>query len=167
MNLFYSKDCCPDLIGHADVGYLSDLHKARSQIGYVFICGGTTISWRYTKQSSVAASLNHAEIIAIHEASRECVCRVWVATTVAVVNSHADHGQKLKSGIKSLNHSTKRFSSSSSASSGAGADGLRPMSGMLGSDVGGFIGGGKGEDKRRQADESLRQVMYLSCWGQS
>ncbi|PHU12268.1 hypothetical protein BC332_19198 [Capsicum chinense] len=93
--------------------------------------------------------------------------RVWVATTVAVVNSHADHGQKLKSGIKSLNHSTKRFSSSSSASSGAGADGLRPMSGVLGSDIGGFIGGGKGEDKRRQADESLRQVMYLSCWGQS
>ncbi|KAM3237023.1 hypothetical protein P3L10_012052 [Capsicum annuum] len=69
MSLFYSKDCSPDLIGHTDVGYLSDPHKA--QIGYVFICGGTAISWRYTKQSIVATSSNHAEIIAIHEASRE------------------------------------------------------------------------------------------------
>ena len=56
MSLFYSKDCSLDLIGHADVGYLSDLHKARSQISYVFICGGTAISWRYTKQSIVATS---------------------------------------------------------------------------------------------------------------
>ncbi|KAF3626319.1 putative salicylate O-methyltransferase-like [Capsicum annuum] len=63
----------PNLIGHADVGYLSDPYKARSQIGYVFICGVTAISWRYTKQSIVATSSNHAEIIAIHEASRECI----------------------------------------------------------------------------------------------
>ncbi|KAF3672052.1 hypothetical protein FXO37_07714 [Capsicum annuum] len=76
MSLFYSKDCSPDLIGHADVGYLSDLHKARSQIGYVFICGGTAISWRYTKQSIVSTSSNHAEIIAIHKAIRECP--VWM-----------------------------------------------------------------------------------------
>ncbi|KAK4355875.1 hypothetical protein RND71_024846 [Anisodus tanguticus] len=88
--------------------------------------------------------------------------RVWVATTVAVVNGHSDHGQKLKSGIKSLHHGSKRFTSFS-----AGADGLRPMSGMLGSDIGEFIGSGKGEEKRKQADESLRKVMYLSCWGQS
>ncbi|PHU24389.1 Protein NRT1/ PTR FAMILY 1.1 [Capsicum chinense] len=72
MSLFYSKDCSPDLIGHADVGYLSDPHKARSQISYVFICGGTAISWRYIKQSIVATSSNHAEIIAIHKASQEC-----------------------------------------------------------------------------------------------
>ncbi|KAF3678305.1 hypothetical protein FXO37_04443 [Capsicum annuum] len=29
----------PDIIDHADVGYLSDPHKARSQTGYVFIFG--------------------------------------------------------------------------------------------------------------------------------
>ncbi|CAN4103380.1 unnamed protein product [Withania somnifera] len=90
--------------------------------------------------------------------------RVWVATTVAFVNSHADHGQKFKSGIQSI-RGTKHFSSSSS--SGADVDGLRSMSGLLGSDVGGFIGSGKGEEKRKQADDTLRQVMYLSCWGQS
>ncbi|KAM3337655.1 hypothetical protein P3S68_031980 [Capsicum galapagoense] len=82
MSLFHSKDCSPDLIGHTDVGYLSDPHKARSQIGYVFICGGTVISWRYTKQSIVATSSNHAEIIAIHEANRECV---WLRSIIHLI----------------------------------------------------------------------------------
>ncbi|KAM3285158.1 hypothetical protein P3S67_023957 [Capsicum chacoense] len=82
MSLFYSKDCSPYLIGHADVGYLSDPHKARSQIGYVFICGGTAISWRYTKQSIVATSSNYAEIIVVHEASRECV---WLRSMINLI----------------------------------------------------------------------------------
>ena len=82
MSLFYSKDCNPDLTDHADVGYLSDPHKARSQIGYVFLCGGTAISWRYTKQSIIATSSNHAEIIAIHEASRECV---WLRSMIHLI----------------------------------------------------------------------------------
>ncbi|XP_070007248.1 secreted RxLR effector protein 161-like [Nicotiana sylvestris] len=73
MGLFYGNNCSPNLVGYADAGYLSDPHKARSQINYVFTCGGTDISWRSTKQSIVATSSNHAEIIAIHEASRECV----------------------------------------------------------------------------------------------
>ena len=37
ISLFYSKDCSPDLIGHDDVGYLFDPHKAQSQVGYVFM----------------------------------------------------------------------------------------------------------------------------------
>ena len=56
MCLFYSVNCSPNLVGYADAGYLSDPHKARSQTGYVFICGGTAISWRTTKQSIVATS---------------------------------------------------------------------------------------------------------------
>ena len=49
MGLFYSANCSPNLVGYADAGYLSYPHKARSQTGYVFICGGTAISWRSTK----------------------------------------------------------------------------------------------------------------------
>ena len=61
------------MIGFADAGYLSDPHKARSQTGYVFTRGGTAISRRSQKQTLVATSSNHAEMIALHEATRECV----------------------------------------------------------------------------------------------
>ena len=73
MGLFYSNESKSELIGYADARYLSDPHKARPQIGYLFTCGDTAISWRSMKQTFVATSSNHAEIIAIHEASRECV----------------------------------------------------------------------------------------------
>jgi len=73
MGLLYSNASKLELIGYADAGYLSDPHKARSQTGYLFTYGGTSISWRSMKQTIVATSSNHAEIIAIHEASRECV----------------------------------------------------------------------------------------------
>ena len=73
LGLFYSNRSSSQIIGYADAGYLSDPHKERSQSGYLFTSGGTAISWRSSKQSITATSSNHAEIIAIHEASRECV----------------------------------------------------------------------------------------------
>ncbi|XP_035838086.1 secreted RxLR effector protein 161-like [Helianthus annuus] len=73
LGLFYPNDSKEGLVGYADAGYLSDPHKAKSQSGYVFMNGGTAISWRSQKQTLVATSSNHAEVIALHEASRECV----------------------------------------------------------------------------------------------
>jgi hypothetical protein len=58
------------LVGFADAGYLSDPHNGRSQTEYVFMCGGTSISWRSIKQTIATTSSNHAEILAI---SKECV----------------------------------------------------------------------------------------------
>ena len=46
---------------------------ARSQRGYVFTYGGTIIYWRSIKQTMVATSSNHSEILTIHETSCECV----------------------------------------------------------------------------------------------
>ena len=77
LSLFYSKEST--LKGYADFGYLSDPHKARSQTGYVFICGNTTTSYRSTKQTLTVTSSKHSEIIALHEASRECV---WLRSVV-------------------------------------------------------------------------------------
>lgn len=72
LGLFYSNNTKPVLLGYADAGYLSDPHNAKSQTGYVFTYGGTAISWRSQKQTLVATSSNHAEVIALHEASKEC-----------------------------------------------------------------------------------------------
>ena len=73
MSLFYSRESKQQLLGYADAGYLLDPHKGRSQIGYVFNCNGTAISWRFVKQRMVATSSNHSEILAIHEASCEYI----------------------------------------------------------------------------------------------
>jgi hypothetical protein len=35
--------------------------------------GGRTISWKSSKQTLIATSTNHSEIIALFEASHECV----------------------------------------------------------------------------------------------
>ena len=79
MGLFYSKVPKPELLGYTDAGYLSDPHKARSQSGYVFTCGNTAISWRSVKQTMVATSSNHSELLALHEASRECM---WLRSMI-------------------------------------------------------------------------------------
>ena len=79
MGLFYSKESKQQLLGYADAGYLSDPHKAQSQTGYVFSCNRAAISWKYVKQTMVATSSNHSEILALHEANRECI---WLRSII-------------------------------------------------------------------------------------
>ena len=73
MGLFYHKGSKQGMIGYADACYLSDPHKARSQTGYVFTCGGAAISWCSQKQILIVPFSNHVEVIILHEASQECV----------------------------------------------------------------------------------------------
>ncbi|KAK9119072.1 hypothetical protein Scep_017165 [Stephania cephalantha] len=73
MGLFYSRGVKLNLQGYADAGFLSDPHKARSQTEYVFTCGNIVVSWKSVKQTMVSTSSNHSEVLAIYEASRECV----------------------------------------------------------------------------------------------
>ena len=76
------NDAC--LVGYADIEYLSDPHKACSQTGYVFTIGNTAISQRSTKQTLVATSSNHDEILALHEAVCECT---WLRAVTNHVRS--------------------------------------------------------------------------------
>ena len=73
MSLFYSRESKQQLLGYANVEYLSDPYKGNSQTWYVFNYNGIAISWRSIKQTMVVTSSNHSKILAIHEASRECV----------------------------------------------------------------------------------------------
>ncbi len=52
---------------------MSDPNNAKSQTGFVSLHGGTDISWKSSKQTLVDTSTNHSKIIALFEASRECV----------------------------------------------------------------------------------------------
>ncbi|KAM1192141.1 hypothetical protein ACFX2G_012750 [Malus domestica] len=74
-------------VSYADARYLADPQKLRSQTSYVFIVGGITISWRSTKQTLVATFSNHAEILALHEATRECF---WLRAVVGHIRSSSD-----------------------------------------------------------------------------
>ncbi|KAL0327902.1 UNVERIFIED_CONTAM: hypothetical protein Scaly_2222800 [Sesamum calycinum] len=94
-----------------------------------------------------------------------CVNRLWMATSVAVVNSHSDQGQKLKSALKSLNHGKKHFFPGNIRGHGPDAESLRPFSAIMKPELGGFLIGG-GDEQMKPAEESLRQVMYFNCWGQ-
>ncbi|RVW79791.1 Retrovirus-related Pol polyprotein from transposon TNT 1-94 [Vitis vinifera] len=79
INLLARYSSAPTRRHWNDVGYLSDPHKGKSQTGYVFNCNGTAISWRSVKQTMVATSSNHSEMLAIHEASRECI---WLRSMI-------------------------------------------------------------------------------------
>ena len=59
LGLLYIRNQDMTLVGYSDAGYMSDPHNARSQTGYVFLCGGTTISWRFIKHTMVTTSSNH------------------------------------------------------------------------------------------------------------
>jgi hypothetical protein len=73
LGLFFQRNQESNLIRYADAGYLSDLQNGRSQTGFVFLYGGTAISWKSVKKTLIATSTNHLEIITLYEASRECV----------------------------------------------------------------------------------------------
>ncbi|XP_035832874.1 secreted RxLR effector protein 161-like [Helianthus annuus] len=79
MGLYFTNQSTTSLVSFVDAGYLSDPHTGRSQTGYLFTSGGTAISWRSVKQTITATSSYHAEILAIHEASRECV---WLRSVI-------------------------------------------------------------------------------------
>ena len=50
----------------------------------MFLHGGTAISWKSSKQTLVATSTNHSEIIALYEAARECA---WLRRVINHIQS--------------------------------------------------------------------------------
>jgi hypothetical protein len=85
LSFFYPKNQDLSLIVYADAGYLSDPHNDKSQTGFMFSHGGTTISWKPYKQALISTSSHHFEIIALYEASRECACLRRVINRIHVL----------------------------------------------------------------------------------
>lgn len=66
----YSKVSKLKLTNYVNACSLSNFHKNRSQIDYLFTCSGTTISWRFVKQPITTTSSNQAKCLALHEESK-------------------------------------------------------------------------------------------------
>ncbi|KAK5666022.1 hypothetical protein QVD99_8737 [Batrachochytrium dendrobatidis] len=61
----------PTLTGYCDADWAGDVDSRKSTSGYAFFIGNGCISWRSTKQTSVAVSTMEAEYIAAATATRE------------------------------------------------------------------------------------------------
>ncbi|KAJ9545086.1 hypothetical protein OSB04_024793 [Centaurea solstitialis] len=59
--------------GYTDASFQTDRDDSCSQLGFVFLLNGGAVSWRSSKQSTVADSTTEAEYIAVNEAAKEAV----------------------------------------------------------------------------------------------
>ena len=59
--------------GYTDASFQSDKDDFRLQSGYVFCLNGGAVSWKSSKQSTVADSTTEAEYIAASDAAKEAV----------------------------------------------------------------------------------------------
>ena len=65
---------------YTDASFQTDRDDSRSQSGFVFILNGGAVSWRSSKQDTVADSTTEAEYIAASEAAKE---GVWVKNFIS------------------------------------------------------------------------------------
>ncbi|KAJ9547185.1 hypothetical protein OSB04_019728 [Centaurea solstitialis] len=59
--------------GYSDASFQTDRDDFRSQLGYVFTLNGGAISWKSSKQDTIADSTTEAEYIAASDAAKEAV----------------------------------------------------------------------------------------------
>ena len=66
--------------GYTDASFQTDKNDFRSQYGFVFCLNGGVVSWKSSKQETVADSTTEAEYIAASEAAKEAV---WIRKFVS------------------------------------------------------------------------------------
>jgi len=75
MFLVYGGDEELVVTGYTDASFQSDKDDSKSQSGFVFTINGGAVSWKSSKQETVADSMTEAEYIAASEAMKE---GVWI-----------------------------------------------------------------------------------------
>ena len=72
----------PELVvkGYTEASFQTDKDDSRSQSGFVFCLNGGAVSWKSSKQETVADSTTEAEYIAASEARKEVV---WIRNFVS------------------------------------------------------------------------------------
>ncbi|KAK8597292.1 hypothetical protein V6N12_065763 [Hibiscus sabdariffa] len=76
--------------GYTDASFQTDKDDSRSQSGFVFCLNRGAVSWKSSKQDTVADSTTEAEYIAASEATKEAVRIKKFVTELGVVPSISD-----------------------------------------------------------------------------
>ena len=76
--------------GYTDASFQTDKDDSRLQSGYMFCLNGGAVSWKSSKQETVADSTTEAEYIAASDAAKEVVWIKKFITELGVVPSIAD-----------------------------------------------------------------------------
>ena len=72
--------------GYTDASFVTDPDDYKSQSGYVFILNGGAVSWKSSKQDTVAHSITEAEYMTAAEAAKEGVWMKDFITELGVVH---------------------------------------------------------------------------------
>ncbi|KAK8696494.1 hypothetical protein V6N13_001628 [Hibiscus sabdariffa] len=82
-SIMYAMICEEQLSikGYTEASFQTDKDDSRSQTGFVFCLNGAAVSWKSSKQDTVADSTIEAEYIAASEAAKEAV---WIKKIVTV-----------------------------------------------------------------------------------
>ncbi|KAK8584414.1 hypothetical protein V6N12_068658 [Hibiscus sabdariffa] len=76
--------------GYTDASFQTDKDDSRSQSGFVFCLNGGAVSWKSSKQDTVADSTTEAEYIAASEAAKEAVWIKKFITGLGVIPTISD-----------------------------------------------------------------------------
>ncbi|KAK8715402.1 hypothetical protein V6N13_042736 [Hibiscus sabdariffa] len=76
--------------GYTDASFQTDMDDSRSQSGFVFCLNGGAVSWKSSKQDTIADSTTEVEYIAASEAAKEAVWIKKFVTELGVVPSISD-----------------------------------------------------------------------------
>jgi hypothetical protein len=74
--------------GYTDASFQTDKDDSASQSGFVFYLNGRVVSWKSSKQDTVADSTTEAEYIATSEAAKEAVWIRKFVSELGVVQVH-------------------------------------------------------------------------------
>ena len=77
-----------EIAGFSDSDWAGDVGVRKSTSGYVFLLGGAAVSWKSTKQTTVALSTAEAEYIALSSASQEAI---WLQQLISDLSKKALH----------------------------------------------------------------------------
>ncbi|CAI7848342.1 unnamed protein product [Closterium sp. NIES-53] len=96
--LYKGREEAMELIGYADVSHASDKKDRKGAYGYVFLLGGTAITWQGKKLNDMALSSAEAEYMALFYACQE---GVWLRRLLQEMGIHIEGPTTIRSDSKS------------------------------------------------------------------